>query len=200
MHIVVGAAIGATINSAYALSSGKSWSEVGAAALGGAVAGAISAATAGLGSGVAASIGLGVVGGAIGGAAGNLTEQSINIATNYQTEFDINELIRSGTISAATEGIGGGLTSAVSKGIGKAVTTSTSSLNRKEGYEFIQKEITKEFQQSGKTISNRKLNKLTRQRIEVLTDFDKKVGTATENIIQYGASPIVNNCVENEVK
>ena len=91
-HIVAGAIIGAVISGGYAFIEGKSWSEVGAATLGGLVAGSIIAATAGLGTGLGISAGLGVVGGAVGGALGNLTEQGLNVVLGNQQEISRKEI------------------------------------------------------------------------------------------------------------
>ena len=200
VHIPIGAAIGGVVGGLYALKEGKSWSEVGAATLGGSVAGGITAATAGLGSGVAASVGLGLIGGAVGGATGNLTEQGVNIATGNQQELDVSEILISGAVSAATESVGGILNGAISNTISKIVNTSTSQLTKKEGKEMIRNEIKNEYRHMGNKISNRQLNKLTSQRIKSIVEFEDKTGKATNNIIKFGVSPVVNSSVENEIK
>ena len=200
VHIAVGAAIGATINGAYALSSEKSWPEVGAAALGGAVAGGIVAATGGLGSGALASAGLGIVGGATGGALGNITEQGVNVALGNQLEFDSKEIKNSALVGAIFEGIGGAFSGVVDKVASKVLSKSAAAMESPTVQKTIRNEIKCEYKNMGSKISNRQLDKLVKERINNIKDFDTHMINGTQNTIKYGVNPVITNCVENEIK
>ena len=200
VHIAVGALIGATINGAYAIYNGKSWSEVGAATLGGAVSGGIVAATAGLGTGIALSASLGVTGGAIGGAVGNLTEQSVNVISGNQQNIDVNEIEISAMVGGVTEGVGGlcnGIVGNVATKISNTISKSTAS---QEVRNSIRKEVKNEFKISGNKISNRKIDKITQERIADIQEFNQKTIQGSKEIITNGVNPIITNCVENEYK
>ena len=52
----------------------------------------------------------------------------------------------------------------------------------------------------GSKISNRQLDKLVKERINNIKDFDTHMINGTQNTIKYGVNPVITNCVENEIK
>lgn len=206
VHIVVGAAIGATISGGYALYKGGSWSQVGAAALGGAVAGGITAATAGLAGelsvGAAASImasaGIGTLGGALGSAAGNITEQGVNMAVGNQNELDIQDIQESAKVGAILGGVGGAISGAVSGVAKKMLEQLPAKYQSSSLRKTIRSEILKEQKLNGKKTSNAQLDRMTNQRLETSQKVDECAIKGAKNIINDGVINTTTNAAENE--
>ena len=205
-HIVVGAVIGATITGAYTLYQGGSWSQVGAAALGGAVAGGITATTGGLASGLSlgidsnimASAGIGAIGGAVGSVAGNLTEQGINIAVGNQEELNMQDITESAKIGAILGGIGGAVSGTISGMFKKMLDRLPAKYNDTGLRKLIRNEIAKEQKGNGKRPSNAKLNELTNQRLETSQTADEITIKGAESIINNGIITSTTTAAENE--
>ena len=64
----------------------------------------------------------------------------------------------------------------------------------------IRNEIKCEYKNMGSKISNRQLDKLVKERINNIKDFDTHMINGTQNTIKYGVNPVITNCVENEIK
>lgn len=64
----------------------------------------------------------------------------------------------------------------------------------------IRKEISNEQRRLGNNVSNRKLDKMTKQRIENLNEADMKAISGADNIITQGITPSLTNSIENEIK
>ena len=198
VHIAAGAAIGAIISGGCALYEGKSWSEVGAAALGGAVAGGISAATLGAATSIVAGIGLGAVGGFVGGGTGNLVEQGVNIATGTQQEINMQDVLSAAVTGSIVESVGGGTSTAVSNVTNKMLQKIEHKYQSAAIEKAIRKEVTIEERQAGQKIYQSRINKATKQRIESLKQTDEIVVKGTSSAIRNGVNPAITSTIENE--
>ena len=200
VHVVVGAGIGAIVCAGIALNSGKSWQDVGTAALGGAVAGAITTATGGFGgSSVALSTLFGAGGGMLGGAAGNLTEQGVKIATGSQSSVDVEE-VGSATFAGAVAGAIGGLVKGL---ITKGAAASKQIIERKyqsqSTKQIYRKEVTTDLKSLGKKASFRSVNKIATERMENSQKVDEMMIKGTEKFLN-GINQVTTTNIENDIK
>jgi uncharacterized protein YaaN involved in tellurite resistance len=101
---------------------------------------------------------------------------------------------------ASSNGIGGFVNGIVSKSLNKLSGYVSKSNHSNGAVNNIRKEISNEQRRLGNNVSNRKLDKMTKQRIENLNEADMKAISGADNIITQGITPSLTNSIENEIK
>ena len=191
--ILVGAGVGAVINGGIALYNGKSMSEVGAAALGGAVSGAIGVVVGEvlIGVGLAATT-AGMVGGAVGEGLGDAIEQGVNMIAGNQNSFDLEEMGVSIAAGAVFGKIGAHAQGKVKSVSQKIKTNVNQYYQNSKVIKSTKKEVRKECYLSGNT-SKKVINKKTTERLENMKNVDNFIVDCAEETLDKVVIPATNN-------
>ena len=188
-QVAAGAIVGGLIGGGWALLQGKSFGEVAAATIGGAIDGAITA----TGIGLMGKIATGVIGGGL----GNAIEQGIYVATDNQSSINSTELV----VSSMFGVIGGRASHQIDNVASKMIQTVDEKYATSATKNAIMKEVKSEMIEKGRELGHstkQTINKMTRQRIDVLSNMDKIFIKGGANTIDVGIG-ITNTIVNTEI-